>query len=172
MIIQDDKGGREVPFRIEKGFLVKHIFNTLQLAESCSVFFILTKIPNRHSFSQSLDRFCLFRTFMPSVRILVLYRRFFVLRDVQQRSYCAGRFAHVVKRSGNFGSIEYQNQQSAKLISICLLPMYNLQVEVADQRSLYSMLSDRRSNRTLVLLFLYNSYIQCCRNFNPNASYV
>ena len=27
------------------------------------------------------------------------------------------------------------------------------------------MLSDRRSNRTLVLLFLYNSYIQCCRNF-------
>ena len=27
------------------------------------------------------------------------------------------------------------------------------------------MLPDRRSNRTLVLLFLYNSYIQCCRNF-------
>ncbi len=27
------------------------------------------------------------------------------------------------------------------------------------------MLSDRRSNRTLVLLFLCNSYIQCCRNF-------
>jgi len=27
------------------------------------------------------------------------------------------------------------------------------------------MLPDRRSDRTLALLFLYNSHIQCCRNF-------
>ena len=33
------------------------------------------------------------------------------------------------------------------------------------------MLPDRRSDRTLALLFLYNSYIQYCRNFNPIASY-
>ena len=33
------------------------------------------------------------------------------------------------------------------------------------------MLPDRRSDRTLALLFLRNYYIQCCRNFNPLASY-